>query len=251
MENLKFELIIAYYKRPKIVRNALNSIMNLNYNNWHLTFIDDSGDDVFKETFLNYGFDKNKITYIPILMSDDEKTKNGGSIFGKYINESVLNSDCDIVMLICDDDALDSEYLNNLNNFYTNNPEEQWGYSHVKLYNPNIEYYLDADNKSLIYNWSLNLVNLNHHTNSIHPYCKVDSSQVTFRKKAMVDGNAWYAFPRTASLDADIFIKIFNKYGPCKFTGCYGQYKGWFEDQLGVRQRLGRGDYINKEKGSN
>ncbi len=41
MSNLKFELIIAYYKRPKIVLNALESIIKSTYDNWHLTFIDD------------------------------------------------------------------------------------------------------------------------------------------------------------------------------------------------------------------
>ena len=61
MNNLKFELIIAYYKRPKIVLNALESIIKSTYDNWHLTFVDDSGDDSFKETFLNFGFDKSKI----------------------------------------------------------------------------------------------------------------------------------------------------------------------------------------------
>jgi len=251
MKSLKFELIIPYYKRPKLVRNALDSIMNLKYDNWHLTFIDDSGDDAFKETFLNYGFNKDKITYVPILMSDDEKTKNGGSIFGKYVNESIVNSDCDIVMLICDDDAVDSEYLNNLNNFYTTNPEEQWGYSHVKIYNPSIEHYSVADKNPSIDDWSNKLVDLNQSTKPIHPVCRIDSSQITFRKKAMVDGDVWYSFPMTANLDADIFMKMFNKYSFCKFTGCYGQYKGWFEDQLGARQRSGRGEYINKEKEEN
>ena len=240
MENLKFELIIAYYKRPKIVRNALDSIMNVNYNNWHLTFIDDSGDDAFKDTFLNYGFDKNKIIYTPILMSDDEKTKNGGSMFGKYVNESILNSDCDIVILICDDDAIDSEYLNTLNKFY-NNSNEVWGYCHIKYFNPNIENYKAS--KLTPENPNLNYPFMNGNTGPINPHFNVDSSQVTFRKKAMVDGNVWYPFPQTLNLDASIFIKMFNKYGLCKFTDCYGQYKGWFEDQLGVRVRSKKGEY--------
>jgi glycosyltransferase involved in cell wall biosynthesis len=244
MENLKFELIIAYYKRPKIVRNALDSILKLKYDNWHLTFVDDSGDDDFKDTFLNYGFDKDKITYVPIMMSDEEKIKNGGSMFGKYVNDAIIQSDCDIVILICDDDAMDSEYLNNLNDFYNNNPDDVWGYSHVKLFNPNVEHYSEADNKSYVYDWSDKFVNLNINTIPIHPFHRLDSSQVTFRKSAMVNGNVWYDYPRTANLDADIFMKMFNKYGACKFTECYGQYKGWFVDQLGARQRSGRGDFV-------
>ena len=40
-------------------------------------------------------------------------------------------------------------------------------------------------------------------------------------------------------LDADIFDKMSNVYGKCEFCGCYGQYKGWFNNQLG------KIDYIN------
>ena len=53
--NLKFLIVLAYYKRPNMVLNALHSIANLTYNNWHLAFIDDSGDDSFKETLFTYG----------------------------------------------------------------------------------------------------------------------------------------------------------------------------------------------------
>jgi len=245
MKNLKFELIIAYYKRPLIVRNVLESIKGIQYDNWHLTFIDDSGDDEFKDTFLNYGFDNNKITYVPILMSDNDKIKNGGSMFGKYVNDAIIKSDCDIVMLICDDDAVLPDYLDILNRFYLNNPDEKWAYCHVKPYNPNVENYVAAEARNIVFDKSLCDIDLNQYTTPINPFAKVDSSQVTFRKDAMVNGNVWYNYPQTNCLDADIFQKMYNRYGECKFIGGYGQYKGWFEDQLGVRLRSGKGDYID------
>ena len=246
MKQIKFELIIAYYKRPEIVKNALDSILNLEYNNWHLTFIDDSGDNEFEETFNNYGFDKSKIEYLPILMSDDEKQIQGGSIFGKYVNEAILKSNSDIIILICDDDALVSNYLNILNDYYNNNPDKNWCYCHVKLFNPDIEKYTAADNRPTNYDWSLNFTNLNANTEPIFPYCTVDSSQVSFKKSALVESNVWYSFPKTRDLDADIFNKMSNVYGKCEFCGCFGQYKGWFDKQLGVRFRSGKGDYINE-----
>lgn len=243
MDELKFELVIVYYKRPEIVKNALDSIKNLLYDNWHLTFIDDSGDDSFKDTFLNYGFDENKIEYVPIMMSDQKKVSLGGSIFGMYINHTIKKSDSDIFILICDDDALVPDYLNNLNTFYNQNPNSHWGYCHVKLFNPNVEYYKEAENRSTVYDWSLNMVNLNGYTTPITPSCKVDSSQVSFRIKSLISNNIWYAYPRTRDLDRDIFEKMTKIYGKCDFTNCFGQYKGWFEDQLGVRFRTNRGDY--------
>jgi hypothetical protein len=38
---LSFLLILAYYDRPRIVRNALNSIAHLQSENWELVVIDD------------------------------------------------------------------------------------------------------------------------------------------------------------------------------------------------------------------
>ena len=172
----------------------------------------------------------------------------GGSIFGKYMNSTILKSDCDIIVPICDDDALLSDYLDNLNIFYSKHPNEVWGYSHVKLYNPNIENYLDSNKTAKKYNWDLNRVNLNLYTTPINPTYKIDFSQVTYRKIDMIDGEIKYLFPRTENLDADIFTKMFNKYGFCKFTGCYGQYKCWNEDQLSSRISSGISFYFNNSK---
>jgi glycosyltransferase involved in cell wall biosynthesis len=144
MKNLKFEIILAYYKRPKIVLNALNSILNSTYTNWHLSFIDDSGDELFKEDLFNFGFNNEKIEYIPILMSDSEKSSLGGSVHGKYMNEAIKKTDSDIIIILCDDDAIDHSYMENLNIFFNSNPDEMWCYSHVKFFNPNIESYLES-----------------------------------------------------------------------------------------------------------
>ena len=244
MKNLKFEIVIAYYKRPKIVTNALESIKNSTYSNWRLTLIDDSGDDSFKNTFINFGLDKSKISYVPILMKDEEKLKIGGSIFGKFINEVILNSHSDIFILLCDDDALTHDYMEKLNIFYNKNPNEQWSYCHLNFYNPEVERYTDSKNNCS--NISLNGVNLNAHFTPINPYCRVDSSQVSFRIDSLVSKTILYPHPYTANLDAYIFKNFHTVWGDCLFNGIVGQHKGWFENQLGVRQRSGKGDFINK-----
>ena len=117
MENTKFLIILAYYKRPVMVFNALNSIKNLQYQNWHLDFIDDSGDDSFKETLLNSGLDNSKIRYIPTYDTDEMKKSIGGSRHGHFMNESIKNSDADVVVILCDDDAIISDGLNKLDKF--------------------------------------------------------------------------------------------------------------------------------------
>jgi hypothetical protein len=242
MKKLKFELVISYYKRPTIVLNALDSIKKSSYDNWRLTFLDDSGDDSFKDVFMNYGLDKTKINYVPIMMSENEKHSLGGTIFGKYVNDIILNSDADIFMLICDDDALTQNYLENLNEFYTSNPNEVWSYSHLVYFDPNEETYLNASPSPK--NPNLNPVDLNSHNYPIPPSCRVDSSQVTFRISAMKEKKVFYPYPQTHNHDLTVFEDFFAKWGLCPFNGFVGQVKGWFGDQLGVRIRNGGQIYL-------
>jgi hypothetical protein len=176
-------------------------------------------------------------------MSDDEKIKIGGSIFGKYVNDAIQTTDADIIILICDDDALFPDCMENLNKFYTENPDKMWGYSHVKFFNPEKQHY--SESTDVPSDRTFNTSNLNDYTSPIQPSCKVDSSQVSFRKNAFTQTNLWYPYPHTKDLDRNVFEKLYEKIGLCHFTNCYGQYKGWFANQLGVRARTGKGDFIN------
>ena len=242
MKNLKFEIILVYYKRPKMVLNALNSIKSLNYDNWHLSFIDDSGDDSFKGSLFSFGLESSKISYIPVMMNDEEKIKIGGSVFGKFINEAIKKTDSDIIILLCDDDALMPNYLNDLNDFYGKNPQEVWAYCHVKFFNPEVESY----EKATLIPWSkvFNTSNLNAYKERIYPSCRVDSSQVSFKKRAFMESNRWFPFPQTKDLDRSIFEKFSTFWGTCPFANCYGQYKGWFENQLGYRHKIKGSDFL-------
>jgi len=230
-KNLKFELIIPYYRRPQLVLNALESIQKSNYTNWHLTFIDDSGDANFKDALFNYGLDNSKVTYLPIMMSEDDKAAATASVFGSYINSCIYTTDADIIVTVCDDDAILPDYLENLNTFYTNNPNEMWCYSHNMFYNPEIEHYTKATITPA--DPTLSDINLNAHTEPIIPSCLVDSSQVSFRTIAFTRKDIKFPSPCTKDLDRNVFEQMYPVWGLCPFAGCIGQYKGWFENQLG------------------
>lgn len=242
MKNFKYEIILPYYRRPKVVLNALESIKKLEYDNWHLTFIDDSGDESFRETLLSFGLPSKKVTYIATLMSDDDKKKFGGSVFGKYMNECIKSSTADILIVLCDDDALRPDYLDNLNIFYSN-PKNVWGYCHVMFYDPYSEPYTSCHatpKTPEIGWWMLNITKC-----ETSPKDRLDSSQVTFRINALRNKNVQFPFPRTVNLDSVIFEDMYSKYGECKFTHCVGQIKGWSAKQLGVRDRVTKDIYTN------
>ena len=213
MENTKFLIILAYYKRPKMVINALNSIKNLKYSNWQLDFIDDSGDDVFRDTLLNFGLDNSKVNYIPTYDTDEYKKTLGGSRHGHFMNESIKKSDAEVVVILCDDDALIDDGLNKLDKFYTENPTSEFDKIEKAKYT----------------------INLNNNYGPTSPSCRCDSSQVTFRRKNFTENNIWYPSPQTRNLDANIYQNMYNAIGWCYPTCEYVQYKGVFAGQLGSR----------------
>ena len=246
MNNLKFLIILVYYKRPTIVLNALHSIKNLNYENWELYFIDDSGNEDFKNTLFDYGIDKSKINYISILDSDEKKLKQGGSRHGKFMNESILNSNSDITTILCDDDALVSDSLTKLNNFYLEDKTRHWGHSKVYFYDPEVEFYKDSGNKEITnYTHLGSTYELNKYNNKIFPANLVDGSQVTFKNYIFKQTNVRYPYPQTRNLDSSILNQIASVCGPCPATNIFTQYKAVFANQMGNRWASTRTEYIN------
>jgi glycosyltransferase involved in cell wall biosynthesis len=242
MKTNKFLIVLAYYNRPKIVLNALESIMKLDYDNFEVCFIDDGspnlGEPVVRE-FCDSIIDKFKFKFID--NSIEDKKRQGGSIHGRYMNEAILESDADVVIVLCDDDALFPNYLTNLNNYFNNNPNSYWCYSHVKFYDPENQHYSQATDTPS--NPNFNTSNLNAYTTPISPACRVDGSQVAFRRDAFVKANVWYPHPQTSDCDRHVFERMINHWGMCNFSGGYGQYKGWFVNQLGVKINTNRERY--------
>ena len=225
---MKFLIILLYWERLNVVRNALTSIKNLDYDNWELAFLDDgstkAGEPLVREILKDH---LHKVKFYNTHQTLEDKIINESS-FGKYVNEIIANSDSDIVIVVCDDDALVHTYLTNLNTFFTDNPEKMWGYCHVAEYNPEIE----AATPYLLQNVS---TWYNRYTGPLtQTSCVLDSSQVVFRRQVFQDGVMW-PWPRTGGLDSKVFEQCDQKYNPCYWVGCIGQYKAVFQDQMGKR----------------
>lgn len=233
--DLNFLIILAYYRRPKMVLNALESIKNLTYQNWNLEFIDDSGDDDFKSTLLNYGLDNSKVNYTAIFDSEEQKELQGGSRHGEFMNKAIHNSNSDVVIILCDDDAIINGSFEYLNEYYQLNPKVYWAYSKVLFFDPSKEHYSEATKECRYTHPGSSYEILNSWETPIYPYCKVDGAQVSFRTKVFKEGNISYPSPQTRNLDAAIFEKIYNQYGYCYPTFTYGQYKAAFDDCMGNR----------------
>lgn len=234
---MKILILLLYYKRPKIVLNALNSIKHSKYENWELCFIDDSGDEEFKETLFNFGLPKQKVKYIPIFDSVEKKVEMGGVRIGKFMNQCIMESNADVAIMLCDDDALLNTYMENLDNFFTNQPNINYCYSHVLFFNPETQQYTNATKNPPDQNLPSDY-SINQYEYPINPTAKLDASQVAWRTKCNKEGNVWFDELRLMNHDEDFYYKLHEKFGVCYYSGFVGQYKGVFAKQLGNRVRL-------------
>jgi glycosyltransferase involved in cell wall biosynthesis len=233
---MKFLILLAYYRRPQMVLNALESIKELQNDNFELVFIDDSGDNNFETTFNEFFPPEilKKSSYYAIMQDDVLKVNQHGSVHGYVMNQSIKESDADILIVLCDDDALIPTYLDDLDKFYTENPNINYAYSYVLYFDPSKQHYKEATIQPS-YSHHGSTYTLNMHSAPIDPFCNLDSSQVTFRTKCFKEDNIWYPYPQTRGLDAAIYKQFYKSYGPCYPTGVFGQFKGAFGDQLGNR----------------
>jgi len=236
---MKFLIVLMYCDRPNMVQFALDSIRAQTYRNFNVAVVDDSartpGGDFFPDnSIVRYmkdpaleGADPNSAYTVSDTI--EEKTANGGSRFGLFVNQAINESDADIGLMLCDDDALLPNTLHDLNEYYIHNPHTSYSYGHVLTYNP-----YDAPNYSGIkgrYGSSLN-----NYDQPINAFCRVDASQVSWRMDAYKNAGIQFPHPQTAALDAIVYQQMYDMMGFCHFNGKFVQYKGVFPDQLGTRK---------------
>lgn len=224
---MKILILMVYYERPTLVRNALNSILKASkyHQDWHLAFFDDGsqtpGQPIVEEMLKDH---LDKITFYNSHMTPEEKEIEGCKV-GHYLNKMSLENPGDILIVLCDDDELYPEYLMNLSKFFTENPKETSCYSKIHLYNPMLEKSENVDNLIGHYNqW----------TGYIRPDCRVEGSQVAWRREAVDKGVRWQE-SCTGNHDVYFLQDLFEKTGVTAESGFIAAYKGCHSKQLGRR----------------
>lgn len=223
---MKVLVVLSYWNRPRMVRNALQSLQENTYQNWQLAFCDDCSEFPGEATVCEM-FSPEQIARTVFYNSNDrEKRTRGVSTYGKMVNQAIRNSDADICVFLCDDDALQRDYLANLVAYYEQNPAVQYAQSHIILFNP-LEETFDSIKERIQPDDYLK------HVLPVAPVNSVDASQVSWRRSACTAGNCWFPEVQTSALDAAFFGHLNNAYGLCVSTGFVGQFKGWHNHQLG------------------
>jgi len=232
-DEMKILILCSYYQRPKLVRNALSSILaaNEHHQDWELAFGDDGsiipGKPIVEEVLKDH---LHKIRIVESGMNLEDKLKHG-LVLGRMANEAISLSSADVAIILCDDDELHPEYLKNISEFFTLNPSVLYAYSKIHIYNP-------------LFQTSSGVNNLNHKYNQwnvpINPVNKVDASQVSWRLDCCKLNQAWFCDstnfvtgkPWAKDTDKGFFENLYDKCGECYPTGIVAQYKGIHDYQL-------------------
>lgn len=229
--NIKFLVLVFYYERPDLLENALFSVKKSTYKNWEMCVIDDGinfpGLPIINKCFSLEERIEHKISYVQTFDTEERKASRGGSQFGEFANCAINTSDADIVIMLCDDDLLKPNYLQELNEYYTKNPGVKYSYSHLNFYDPTIG--LPSEDNVVNDNYTRYLVK---NSGPINPVRRVDSSQVSWRRKPWIDDGIQFPCPRTSNLDEIIYGHMYAAWGDCPFNGIIAQWKGIHVGQL-------------------
>tara|TARA_Y100001937_G_C7109546_1_gene326829 strand:- start:329 stop:1612 length:1284 start_codon:yes stop_codon:yes gene_type:complete len=242
--DLKIQILFFYYDRPQMSQKfALKSVFTSTYKNWELCIIDDStNQDVenvlstYFESYPEHRQMEHQVKIIKTNDSEEEKRKRGNSIFGKFATEAVNQTDSDITFMLCDDDAILPDYLFKLNKFYKEHRNCIYSYCHLITYDPSQTEKLE-DIKSSSDEEHANRLNKKGIVNN--GFNNLDSSQVSWRTFNFVQSKIQFKWPLTKSLDAYLYDDMKNAWGGCMHNHMVGQYKAWFDDQLGNRAGFG------------
>lgn len=224
---MKIAILFSYYNRPRLVRNALNSILESHklHQDWELFFADDAspvpGEPIVREILYEH---LDKITFYRNEDTVQDKVQLGTRL-GGYGNESLDKTKADIAITLSDDDELIPTYTQKLSEYFETHPDVMYCYSRVRLYNPLFQNSKGIESLGGIYNkWD----------GPINPANKVDASQVAFRVDCYRKDGVRY--PSRASLiqnlDSNIFQQLYDKYGDAQPSGLEAQYKGIHDYQL-------------------
>jgi hypothetical protein len=226
MKTNKILIMMLYYERPKLVREALKSLVRANehHKNWRLAFHDDAsptpGEAIVREILPDFMMDR--VTFYRTVATKEQKLASGGMI-GHVMNQMIRDSTADVAIMLCDDDVLHAHYLKNLNGYFRDNPDEQACYSHVVVFDPSTETWEQAKNTDNP---------LNHYSTSLNPAGKLDACQVAWRTRVNKDLGVWFPYPCHKNHDTAFYNAMYEKIGTIPFCGFIGQYKGIHSEQL-------------------
>lgn len=224
-------ILLIYYNRPELVKNAIRSIIEADkyYPHWHLIAGDDNSDiplePIAKDLLAGY---LHKVTFMNSYMSMEEKIK-GGLRLGLYLNAILETFNYDAWITLCDDDQLHEKYLYNLNRFFIRNPKTMYCYSNIELFNP------IKETKSSISGFYNEIID-----DKECLYHLVDGSQTAFRSDCFRKYGARYPNttksgndPWKLTPDGEFFLDLYRKGVPkAKYTGFVSQYKGIHDYQM-------------------
>lgn len=217
---MRILVIVPYFDRPAMLRNALRSVVeSIPFpGEWRLALHDDGskvpGEPIAREVL---GPLASRARF-----GRCEDTPNRAFQLGLRMNDILLAAEEDLAVVLCDDDQLSPGYLAGLHGFFAENPGYQYAYSKNRL--------MDEDGEELEESWGR--WDWDWSGDDIDPTFRTDISQVAWRIRCNREDGVWFPTWAAKNQDTEFFRRMYLKYGPCPCTGLKGQMKRVHADQL-------------------
>jgi glycosyltransferase involved in cell wall biosynthesis len=253
----KIGIMMCYFERPNMVRFALESIKRQGYTNWELCFVDDTATRSGEESVRDMFGDDPRVFYYCTEDTPERKSEQGGSRMCKFWNTFILSRKTDVNFVLCDDDYLRIDYLEKLNQWYSDNPKVMYAHSDVVQYNPFDTKELYEIPEEDVFKPYTNYKGrtLPDRTLGVKrdsPAAgQCDASYVSWKSSTFTEDGV--RFPdvqakQSRDFDAAMFSQLDGLYHHSTYTGIIGQYKGTHPDQFGPRAD---GGTLNKTRDIN
>lgn len=254
---MKLLYTVITYKRPQMLRNAIRSIYNegllwssRDHTTKHqieIVIVDDCEAEAIEE----FGAQKSgEYDGMRIIQPRDtlmQKHGHTASRVGWALNKAVMESDADIVMMLCDDDLVYPWAAEKIIKFFEEHPEEDWGWGSACTYNavtcnfPTIE---TNDGMQLIHGQIVTAEGENSPPGKRDvPFMErtvaaniLDISQVAWRRESQIAHNIrWIdkSHPNRNPIDHMVFHQMDSRFSEgCPNMDILVQYKGSHDTQL-------------------
>ena len=243
------EYLLLTYKNPVMLNRAVRSVCaewflqscqeHTPEDFFRLTIVDDCEIEATAEfgahvTLEGYGGAN-------IIQSNNtlkEKKNHTKSRMGKMLNEVVYSSDADLVMMLCDDDAIIPGASAKVVQWFKDHPEEQWAYGTDIGFDASAEgdfpgLPLYGENKPLVEGEPQQQETIPERTTAANV---LGVQSVVWRRDAQVKHNIrWMdeSHPKRNPIDHMVFHQMDRKFAKeCPFIGFSIQYKGAHAGQV-------------------
>lgn len=217
--NKTVDIIIASYNRPKLIKEAITSVLCQTYQNWKLWIMDDNSNKETVDAICSFKDPRIEIVLHPDITIKD---KQNACRYSVLINEALRLSNGEYISYLCDDDRQFPDWLKSAVSWFENNPDKDVVFGKLTYCDINKRKYPPEETlEPRFFNEILTV-----------PGGKLDHNQVIHKRECLFNSGLWNEHPGVwTGADSYFFNQLASHY-PFYPLDVYAAEKGEHDRQV-------------------